>query len=221
MPPVFRHIRLKMYKTALFCLFASLLIAAAHAESEAETPSEENEVDSADSGEFTRDEEVIVLTVDNFDATIAKYDNILVEFYAPWCGHCKALAPEYAKAAQQLKEDGSETQLGKVDATEHGSLAEKFEVRGYPTLKFFHQGKPSDYNGPRKADGIVNWLKKKTGFPATKLTTADEAKEYVAGKQVGVIGFFKDGESDNAKTFINVVRDDDDIEYAFTTEQAV
>lgn len=110
------------------------------------------------------EEAVITGTQANFEKVIADApDGALVEFYAPWCGHCKKLAPEWEKAAQKLKDDGSKTPLVKVDATVESKLGEKYGVNGYPTIKWFVGGSASDYDGPREADGIVSWVKSMTG----------------------------------------------------------
>merc|ERR1711910_44051 len=171
--------------------------------------------------EISKEEGVLVLTNDNFQEALDTNEYILVEFYAPWCGHCKALAPEYAKAAGILAEKDSPIKLGKVDATEESSIAEKFEVRGYPTLKFFKNGKPVEYGGGRTADTIVSWVEKKTGPPAKALAGADDAKAFVEGKDVAVIGCFADQTTDGAKAFLGAASSMDDIPFGITGDEAL
>ena len=83
-------------------------------------------------------DEVIVLDQSNFESMVMGSKDIwIVEFYAPWCGHCKALEPEYKEAAANLK---GQVKLGKVDATVEQMLGQRFGVQGYPTLVAFDYG---------------------------------------------------------------------------------
>lgn len=163
---------------------------------------------------------VLVLTEKNFDKAIEAHEFVLVEFYAPWCGHCKKLAPEYVKAAKQLEKSESSVKLAKVDATIEKALGTKFGVRGYPTLKFFKSGKPQDYKGPRDGAGIVSWLEKKTGPPAIQVNdmeTFEKMKEY----PVVVVGVFKDQESDDAKEFLKAAGAIEDHKIVITSSDDV
>jgi protein disulfide-isomerase-like protein len=93
------------------------------------------------------DVDVVVLSSSNFSEFVASNRFVMVEFYAPWCGHCQALAPEYAIAATKLKPEG--VFLAKVDATKETDLAQKHEVQGFPTMIFFTDGNPKPYSHHR------------------------------------------------------------------------
>ena len=110
--------------------------------------------------------DVRILTAGDFNKIVVKDASTfwLVEFYAPWCGHCKALAPEYDAAAKALR--GSGAKLGAVDCDAHKSLCDKYDVRGFPTIKAFEPDRktsPSPYDGSRDKDGIVAFVKDKLG----------------------------------------------------------
>jgi protein disulfide isomerase family A protein 3 len=138
--------------------------------------------------------DVLVLTESNFDSEIAPYPVILIEFYAPWCGHCKALAPEYEKAATELKSNDPAIPLAKVDCTVEKNVCQKYGVSGYPTLKIFKSGEfAAEYNGPREANGIVSYMRKKAAPPSKKLNNTGDLKNFKALKTPTIIGFLKEG----------------------------
>ncbi|KAG9062847.1 protein disulfide-isomerase precursor [Linnemannia hyalina] len=151
--------------------------------------------------------DVLDLTAKNFAASVGDEKIMLVEFFAPWCGHCKALAPEYEIAATQLKEHG--IPIAKVDCTVETDLCQEQGVQGYPTLKVFREGTPSDYQGARKADAIVSYLKKQNLPPVSNLT-AETLEAFSKSDKVVIVGVLpKDDERrEELERIAKVYRDD-------------
>jgi len=142
--------------------------------------------------------DVVVGNEKNFEGLVTGSKFVLAEFYAPWCGHCKTLEPEYEKAATTLKSN-ADLKLVKIDATQEKALAEKYAVQGFPTLKFFSMGKAQEYGGGRDADGIVQWLKKKTGPSTVKLSDKASVDAFGKDHQAVLIGLFQDGDAEYAE----------------------
>ncbi|XP_021748281.1 protein disulfide-isomerase 5-2-like [Chenopodium quinoa] len=114
----------------------------------------------AEEQQFDIDGKVIDLDDSNFDSAISTFDYVFVDFYAPWCGHCKRLSPELDAAAAALAGLEKPIVIAKIDADKYRRVGDKYEIDGFPTLKLFMHGVPVDYNGPRKADLLVRFLKK-------------------------------------------------------------
>ncbi|XP_013391677.1 protein disulfide-isomerase A4 [Lingula anatina] len=166
-------------------------------------------------------EAVVTLTKDNFHDVVDKEELILVEFYAPWCGHCKRLAPEYERAAQDLQKNDPPIILAKVDATVETELAKEYGVEGYPTLKMFRKGKAMEYKGERNQFGIVEYMKTHQGPGSKEMKTLKELKNFMSEDDVTVVGFFNSEEDEVYKTYqesCDEIRED--YKFAHTFDEA-
>ncbi|KDO30563.1 hypothetical protein SPRG_04464 [Saprolegnia parasitica CBS 223.65] len=174
-------------------------------------------------GAIEEEDDVLVLTDDNFEEAIAGNDALLVEFYAPWCGHCKSLAPEFAKAAKALKENDPPLRLAKMDATAHTKWSEKYGVQGFPTLKFFKGDLDASsvkaYDSGRTADDIEKWVIKKSGPAVKVIDSAADLAKLTAANDVVVIAHI-DAATGEQKDLLEKVADAEDIAVIVATTDA-
>jgi len=105
--------------------------------------------------------DVVVLRGSSFADLVLNNDkDVLVEFYAPWCGHCKKLAPTYDEVGRRLKNVNS-VRVAKIDATANEIDVPGLSVRGYPSIYFFKgndKANPVKYEGGREADDFIEYI---------------------------------------------------------------
>ncbi|KAL8239370.1 hypothetical protein R6Q59_015937 [Mikania micrantha] len=139
----------------------------------------------------------VELKSSNFDEMVVKSKDIwMVEFYAPWCGHCKKLAPEWKKAAKNLK---GKVKLGHVNCDDEKSLMSRYKVQGFPTILVFGADKdsPITYEGARTASAIESFalvqLETNVAPPeVTELTSADVMEEKCGSAAICFVAFLPD-----------------------------
>jgi len=130
--------------------------------------------------------EVVKLTAATFESLVINTDDVwLVEFFAPWCGHCKKLAPKWTQAAKEL---AGVLSLGAVDCTVEADLCNAQNIEGYPTVKVFAPGKKTasqaeEYNVDEEVSGIVTYGKKLAAQYSNSGTKKEERKPEKAGKK--------------------------------------
>lgn len=172
-----------------------------------------------DDGPKVDEKDVVVLTDRNFSDFVESNKYVMVEFYAPWCTHCKGFKPEYALAAIELKSEN--VALAKVDATKEAELAENYEVQGFPTVFFFVDGEHKPYNGQRTKDAIVNWIKKRIGPGVYNVTAAEDAERILAAENKFVVGFLDSLVGLASEEFAAASKLEDDINFYQTDDPKV
>ncbi|CAI5993611.1 unnamed protein product [Closterium sp. NIES-64] len=145
----------------------------------------------------------------------------MVEFYAPWCGHCRALAPEYREAAATLKELG--VLFAKVDATKETELADKYNVDGYPTILFATDGEFQPFGAGRTSAEMARWVKRKLGMGVTPLGPPDipKAAALIESAAAAAVAFVPSLDSPEAAAFGEAARDTDGVDFFVTTHADV
>merc|ERR1712200_127846 len=101
---------------------------------------------------------VKVAVAKNFDELVTKSEkDVLVEFYAPWCGHCKKLTPIYDELGEKMADE--DVEIVKMDATAN-DVPPQYDVKGFPTLYWLPKGskKPTSYNGGREIDDFIKYI---------------------------------------------------------------
>lgn len=119
---------------------------------------------------------LVELTEENFAKHVSS-GNHFVKFYAPWCSHCQRLAPTWEELAKSLSAD-LKVSIGKLDCTQHRSICQDFEVKGYPTLLWIEDGKKIEkYAGSRDHDALKAYVEKMLGGEVVKQQQEEKPKK--------------------------------------------
>eukprot|EP00945_MAST-04E_sp_MAST-4E-sp1_P003285 g3285.t1 len=172
--------------------------------------------------------QVIALHDDDFDSALSAVPNAMVEFYAPWCGHCKKLEPEFNTAAKYFSSQSKVIGFFKVDATKERTLSKRYAIDGFPTILHVRNSTDGDYTvyeGDRTAKAIKEYVNEE--IPALRHASVVklEAEKSDLGlflrmKDAVAIGFFKSDTDSRLQAFLKA-SEFEEVPYAYTFSAAI
>ena len=155
-------------------------------------------IQSAEKWGIPEDGDVAVLTDENFDSFVKKHEWVFVKFYAPWCGHCKTMAPMYSELALEQKFAADGIPIAKLDGTIHKEKGKM--ASGYPTLKLFNRGFAIDFKGEREKKDILAFIQEKKNLKVEKINTLDEYEE-IKNAKLAVVYFLESNNNEDFEQF--------------------
>ncbi|GFO18478.1 endoplasmic reticulum resident protein 44 [Plakobranchus ocellatus] len=159
--------------------------------------------------------EAVSLNLNNVDSVLGASDLAIVNFYADWCKFSQILAPTFDEAGKKIheeKENPGNIVFAKVDCDREGTLAARYRINKYPTLKIFRGGvmMKKEYRGQRSVEALIQFAKDETK-PAIHDVESLDALNEIDKKKLSIIGFFDSKDSDHFRTFsrvASILRDD-------------
>lgn len=164
---------------------------------------------------------VLELNSDNARRIIDQNEFVLILGYAPWCARSAELMPQFAEAANKLKELGSPVLMAKLDAERYPKVASTLGIKGFPTLLLFVNGTSQVYTGGFSGEDIVIWARKKTGVPVIRISSSVEAEDFQKKHDLFVLGLFDKFEGHDYEEFIKAATIDNEIQFVEVSSSAV
>ncbi|KAF9942972.1 hypothetical protein BGZ67_008603 [Mortierella alpina] len=144
------------------------------------------------------DGQVIVLDAKTYESSLNNGQPWLVEYYAPWCGHCKALAPVYEELAKALK---NKVNVAKVDCPANELVCKSQKVRGYPTIKLHQHQQATEFDKKRSLEALTAFALGATE-PSIKTITLADLEDIKNGPDVTFIYVHDDSTSKDITTLM-------------------
>lgn len=137
----------------------------------------------------------VALTSENFDSHVGNHELVFLNFYADWCKFSQILAPVFDETADKLTKEFPEPGkllLGKVDCDKETSVAVRFHITKYPTLKVIHHGKiKREYRGQRSSEALMTYIRDLLKDPIIEIKQEEEEEEKIDDNKRAMVAYFK------------------------------